>query len=73
MNKNQLRQSAITDFMQSLEQLNELWGSDTETTVLDDNPTVSKQVNHPERLSRPYSVDPLQRKPTQAEAEAQQT
>lgn len=32
MDKRQLRQSAMADFMQSLEQLNELWDGETEAT-----------------------------------------
>ncbi|NEP55663.1 MAG: hypothetical protein F6K31_01285 [Symploca sp. SIO2G7] len=30
MDKRQLRQSAMADFMESLEQLNELWGNEAE-------------------------------------------
>lgn len=40
MNKRQLRQSAVDDFLQSLEHLDELLGDTTETVVLDsESPT----------------------------------
>ena len=42
MDKRQLRQSAVADFMESLEQLNELWDSETESTIWDETAKVSK-------------------------------
>lgn len=37
MDKRQLRQSAVADFMESLEQLNELWDNDTEPAVWEES------------------------------------
>ena len=42
MDKRQLRQSAVSDFMQSLEHLDELLGDTTETVVLDEGPQPSE-------------------------------
>jgi hypothetical protein len=42
MDKRKLRQSAFADFMQSLEQLDELLGDSAEATVLDDGPQASE-------------------------------
>ncbi|MBT9311207.1 hypothetical protein [Leptothoe kymatousa] len=39
MDKRQLKQSAVTDFMQSLEQLNELLGDDIESEALEEEAT----------------------------------
>ncbi|MEM6253625.1 MAG: hypothetical protein AAF821_11955 [Cyanobacteria bacterium P01_D01_bin.156] len=51
MDKRQLKQSATADFMQSLEQLNDLWGDELEDTELEaDNFSSStpKDVQNPD-------------------------
>ena len=55
MNKRQLRQSAVDDFLQSLEHLDELLGDTTETVVLDSEP----QTSEPDR-SEAVAVPPRQ-------------
>ena len=67
MDKRQLRQSAVADFMESLEQLNELWENDTEPAVWEEvakttdadnasrrssSSTNSSSATHPESKSR---------------------
>ena len=48
MDKRQLRQSAVADFMESLEQLNELWDSETESTIWEE----PAKVAEPDQASR---------------------
>lgn len=53
MNKHQHRQSAVADFMQSLEQLSELWGNEgneTENVFLNDGLT-GAEIDKPELQS----------------------
>ncbi len=51
MDKHQLRQSAVADFMQSLEQLNELWEGETEA-IWDDG-SQNSGTDRPESRSVP--------------------
>ena len=58
MDKRQLRQSAIADFMQSLEHLDELLGDTAEASVLDDTAQTesSKTQSSPHQPSRSASA-----------------
>ncbi|MEM9486702.1 MAG: hypothetical protein AAGA83_23770 [Cyanobacteria bacterium P01_F01_bin.116] len=47
MDKRQLRQSAVADFMESLEQLNELWEGETDNVVWD-NATQNSEMDRTE-------------------------
>lgn len=51
MDKRQLRQSAVDDFMQSLEHLDELLGDTTETVVLDEG-TLASETDRARPLSQ---------------------
>ena len=55
MDKRQLRQSAMADFMQSLEQLDELLGDAVETEVPNDGPQTSPKTHKPNQpnLNKP--------------------
>ena len=55
MDKRQLRQSAMADFMQSLEHLDELLGDTGETESPNDGPQISPKAHKPDQpsLDRP--------------------
>ncbi|MEM9976849.1 MAG: hypothetical protein AAF808_04400 [Cyanobacteria bacterium P01_D01_bin.2] len=58
MDKRQLRQSAMADFMQSLEHLDELLGDAAETEVPNDGPQISPKTHKPDQpnLDRPEEL-----------------
>ncbi|MEM9806769.1 MAG: hypothetical protein AAF959_15975 [Cyanobacteria bacterium P01_D01_bin.56] len=63
MNKRQLKQSAMADFMQSLEQLNDLWGSELENSRCEDDsaklsPANSDKSNSPASASESQASQP---------------
>lgn len=51
MDKRQIRQSAVADFMQSLEHLDELLGDTSEAVVLDEAPQSSAESNRADTRS----------------------
>ncbi|MBE9067738.1 hypothetical protein IQ260_13855 [Leptolyngbya cf. ectocarpi LEGE 11479] len=74
MNKHQHRQSAVADFMQSLEQLEELWGNEeTETENIFDNGLKGADADETARpsgsLQRP-NTEQLNSKASQPETNA---
>ena len=64
MDKRQLKQSAVADFMQSLEQLDDLWGSESDNDAWEDDslkqPTAADNAHpyRPASVSEPQSAKP---------------
>ncbi|MFG6099383.1 hypothetical protein D0962_17145 [Leptolyngbyaceae cyanobacterium CCMR0082] len=61
MDKRQLRQSAVADFLQSLEHLDELLGDTTDTLVLDDGPQEPESGQDESRSSQPHQPRNIQK------------